>query len=316
MKLEYIIFYTSHTIMDKVQTLIDNLQKLDIQSFWNPVRENLPFLSSENTLIVSDTTKGVHFAMLHGFPYIQQWVPEQSESKVPAPVCYYDQIEALTCQYLIDQWKRAHHIPLIVAKSKNLYLKELSIEDFEKLYFIRQEDAMCSFLPPLESLSEEIQKHIHYIRYQYEFFDYGLWGVYLTDDTLIGQAGIQNIEYRNQTMLELSYLIAPEFQHKGYASEAILSIYEYVVSKLEQNQLLAIIAKNNLPSIRTAMNLGLKPKEAVTHHGFHCNYYINDDLKVFLLHYKEEKRRSDAAKSALRKAMKHPVQEVYSRHRK
>ena len=140
--------------------------------------------------------------------------------------------------------------------------------------------------------------------------------MYDKNDILIGQAGIQNCEYQNETWLELSYLISPQFQRNGYATEAILAIYEYAVKELEQNRMVAIIANQNLASIRTAMNLGMKKREVTEHLGFPCHYYVINDIKDFLTRYKREQKRVQAAKSAYRNAMKHPVQEVYSRYRK
>lgn len=316
MKPDYILFFTDTNPDAQVSTLLQSLKELHIQTYWNPDLEELPVLSKEHVLAVCDTEQGADFARQNQLPYIEKWNPEQSFTKKPAAICYYDAVSALTCEYLLNQWKRGNHLPLTIAKSQNLYLKELTVADYTRLYSIRQSASMVDLLPPLDSLEEEIEKHKHYITCQYEFFDYGLWGVYLNDDTLIGQAGIQNHEYNGQTMLELSYLIAPKYQRKGYATEAILAIYEYVISELEQNQLLAIIAKKNLPSIRTAMNLGMKRKEDVQHLGFDCNYYCIDNIHDFLIYYQSESKRRAAAKSAFRNAKKHPVQEVYSRYRK
>lgn len=316
MRLKYIIFITTNKINEDSCLLLHNLELMEIHSLWNPSAEEVHSLPSDTTLVVSDTELGAQFAGSHKFPYILKWDETNSVSPTPKPVCYYDQIEALTCEYLTNQWKRAHHLPITITETRRLILKELSLEDYEKLYFIREKKSMISFLPVQDTLENELAKHKHYIMYQYEFFDYGLWGVYLKDGTLIGQAGIQNQEYRNQTILELSYLIGPEYQRKGYATEAILAIYDYVVSNLQQNRLLAIIAKNNLPSIKTAMNLGMKRCEEVEHLGFPCNYYIIDDIKDFVVRYHSEQKRAKAAKSAFRNAIKHPVQEVYSRYKK
>lgn len=316
MKLEYIIFITPNKLNDLSCQLMHNLDMMEIHSLWNPKEEDVHSIPSETALVVSDTELGTQFAAHHHFPYILKWDETNPVSPVPKPVCYFDQIENLTCEYLSNQWKRAHHLPITVTATKRLILKELTLEDFETLYTIRDMETMRSSLPAQDTLENELEKHKHYITYQYEFFDYGLWGVYLKDGTLIGQAGIQNQEYHNQTILELSYLIAPEYQKKGYATEAVLAIYDYVVSNLKQERLLAIIAKNNLPSIKTAMNLGMKRCEEVEHLGFSCNYYIIDDIRDFVVRYHSEQKRVNAAKSAFRSAMKHPVQEVYSKYKK
>ncbi|SET37282.1 Protein N-acetyltransferase, RimJ/RimL family [[Clostridium] polysaccharolyticum] len=314
MELKTILFFSEQTVNNIICQLLNNLEMLEIQSLWNP--ESLPetAFSPESTLIVAETAQGIQFAIKQRIPYIEKWENTLSDSQWK-PVCYYDRLEALTCEYLENQWKRAHHLPLTICTSKRFYLQELSLADFPKLYAIRQKEAITRFLPKLSSLEEELKKHKHYITCQYEFFDYGLWGVFKKDGTLIGQAGIQNTDYNGHTYLELAYFISPEYQQKGYATEAILAIYHFVVTHLEENRILAIIAKNNLASIRTAMNLGMKPKEEVKHLGFDCHYYVLDNIKDFLSLYESEQKRVNAAKSALRNAIKRPVQEVYSRYR-
>lgn len=316
MNLKNVIFFTSETLDETSKKLLHQLEFMDVTPFWNPTGEDLLQIDINQSLIVSDTASGSHYAAKQGIPYIEKWNEALQNNDSPKPVCYYDAISALHYPYLLNQWKRAHHIPIEAITSNRLVMKELSIEDYKELYTIRQNPSIQAKLPALESLETELEKHQHYIQYQYEFFDYGLWGLYRKDGTLIGQAGIQNHEYQNETWLELSYLVAPEYQRNGYATEAILAIYEFVVNDLEINRLLAIIANNNLPSIRTAMNLGMKKKEAAKHQGFDCHYYVIDNINDFLVCYKNEQKRVNAAKSAFKKAMKHPVQEVYSRYRK
>lgn len=316
MNLKYILFMTQTKMNELSCQLLHNLELMEIETVWNPVEEEVHSIPPKAALVVSDTELGAQFAANHQFPYILKWDETNSVSPTPKPVCYYDQIESLTCEYLINQWKRAHHLPLTITESRRIILKELTLENMETLYAMRDLKTMRAFLPAQDTLANELEKHKHYMKYQYEFFDYGLWGVFLKDGTLIGQAGIQNQEYHDKTILELSYLIAPEYQRKGYATEAILAIYDYVVSNLQQDRLLAIIAKNNLASIKTAMNLGMKRCEEVEHLGFLCNYYLIEDIEDFTARYHSEQKRVNAAKSAFRSAMKHPVQEVYSKYKK
>lgn len=315
MKLSLVIFYSLRSLNHISCKLLENLTLMDIRYYWNPSPADVISLNPKETLVVSDTLEGISFAEHHHLPYIQLWDETSVPSQTARPVCYYDRIESLSCAYLENQWRRANHLPITVAKNSRLNLTELTLDDYRILYKILKDETIAPKLPPLDSLEIQLEKHQQYITYQYEFFDYGLWGIFRKNGELIGQAGIQNYEYHGKTMLELSYVIAPAHQRKGYATEAILAIYEYIITNLEQNQVLAIIAKNNQASIKTAMNLGMKRHEEVEHLGFCCNYYILGNIKDFLVCYEKEQKRTIAAKSALRSALKKPVQEVYTKYR-
>lgn len=314
MKLDTVLFFSEQACNDKNLILCYTLQKKHLTVFWNPDTQEHKGYTSHSTLIVTDTNRGIQFAKQHHLPYIQKWTDEL-ETNEPKPVCYYDKIEHLSFEYLVNQWKRACHLPWTIAETSRTILRELTMDDIPVLYKLRNDPSILSFLPQLDSLETELEKHTNYIKYQYEFFDYGLWGIFLKDGTLIGQAGIQNTEYENETVLELSYFITPSYQRKGFATEVLLSIFKYVLSSLDINRLVAIIAKNNLPSIRTAMKLGLIRRQPVIHLGYDCNYYVLDDISKALTDYELEQKRANAAQSAYQAAQKHPVQQVYSRYR-
>lgn len=313
MQLKNILFFSDTINNVSELPCQEELKRHGLSLFCNPIHYNKE-LSLEETLLVADTKTGVSYAVHNQIPYIEKWTEAQMSASSFKPVCYYDDILSLTYGYLENQWRRAHHLPLTIATTSRIHLQELTLEDIPVLYQIRETESIRKILPPLDSLEIELEKHRHYITCQYEFFDYGLWGVFLLDGTLIGQAGIENMEYNGNTMLELSYLIAKKYQQQGYATETILSIYKYVSESLEINQLAARIAGNNLPSIRTAMNLGMKRKESTLYRGFQCNYYIQENIHDFLIFYESEQKRRKAAKSAFQSARKHPVQKVYGRY--
>lgn len=314
MKLNTILFFSDTYEQEPELNVLEELHQSGCHVYWNPAHSATLSLDKQNTLIVTDHELGAAYANHNQIPYIEKWSDTYSYLS-QKPICYYDNISQLTVDYLENQWRRAHGLPLTIANTTRLTLRELTNHDIPTLYQIREKKEILAYLPQLESLEIELDKHTSYIKNQYEFFDYGLWGVFLQNGTLIGQAGIQNHEYQSKSMLELSYLIAPEYQKQGYATEAILAIYQYAIEHLECNQMIAIIAKNNLASIKTAMNLGMKRMESVEYLGQHCNYYLNNNLSDFLVIYESEQRRVQAARSAFEYAQEKPVQEVYKRYR-
>lgn len=346
MQLNTLLIFSNEYTETSDFSFSNELKNRGIHITTNPAlnHEFRKILDPNRTLVVTDNEVGCNFAIQHNIPFILKWnennlcfTQSTNSLKTTKPTCYYDDIQLLDYQYFLNQWKRSHHFPLTIAKTGRIELRELTMEDIPVLYQLRKNDSFSKTLPALDSLEVELEKHLHYIPYQYEFFDYGLWGIFISDSEpthlphntplktkkeqcnahpntiLIGQAGIENIEYQDETLLELSYLIHPHYQRQGYATESILAIYRYITESLELNKAIAIIAKNNLPSIKIAMNLGMKRKESVMHCGFDCNYYVIDNIHDFLVCYDSEQKRVRAAKSAFQKAVKKTVQSVYSR---
>lgn len=61
---------------------------------------------------------------------------------------------------------------------------------------------------------------------------------------------------RDGKTAEVNYLLAPYAQHKGYASEAVKRIIEYVRSELHIKRVVAEIHRDNAPSIALAERTG------------------------------------------------------------
>lgn len=64
--------------------------------------------------------------------------------------------------------------------------------------------------------------------------------------------------YRDKESAEVNYLLAPEAQHKGYATEAIRSLIEYAFVKWNSKRVFAEIHKENKPSIELVKKMGLE----------------------------------------------------------
>ena len=73
-----------------------------------------------------------------------------------------------------------------------------------------------------------------------------------TSNAKIGVFGLT----REDDLAEVNYLLAPEAQHKGYASEGIKALVQYAANKWDIKMVVAEIHKKNLPSISVVIKLG------------------------------------------------------------
>ena len=107
-----------------------------------------------------------------------------------------------------------------------------------------------------------------YIKNVYHFYGYGMWVITLKEsEEVIGRAGLEYKEGFDG--LEIGFMLGKEHQHKGYAYEACKAILEYAKAELEQNEIHAVVHKENHASIVLCERLGLhKNSHAKVKEGF------------------------------------------------
>ncbi len=99
-------------------------------------------------------------------------------------------------------------------------------------------------------------------------FGYGLFSViHKTDEVLIGDCGLENMEIDDQAVAELGYDFRSAYWNQGFATEAALAVRDYAFDVLQLPQLISLIRVGNLASKRVAEKLGMQLVEEFLHHG-------------------------------------------------
>lgn len=142
--------------------------------------------------------------------------------------------------------------------TERLYLREITIEDLDKLYDIYSGKGITDYMEGLyEDRSKEEEFTREYIRHMYGFYEYGIWVVCLREnDEIIGRAGISNREVDGENKLELGYVIGVPYQRKGYAYEACSAICNFVKDRLCETELVCFMDRDNRASVKLAEKLG------------------------------------------------------------
>ena len=70
------------------------------------------------------------------------------------------------------------------------------------------------------------------------------------------KTGSFGLIHHENNMAEVSYLLAPEAQHKGYATEGILRLTQYAAERWSASFVFAEIHRDNTPSISAAERSG------------------------------------------------------------
>ena len=103
----------------------------------------------------------------------------------------------------------------------------------------------------------EAWRHLAYQVGHWAFLGYGYYAVEeKSSGRLIGRVGFTN--QRGWPGFELGWTIIPEFQGKGYATEAARMLLPYAFDVLDQPRVISLIHPDNAPSRRVAEKLGEK----------------------------------------------------------
>ena len=160
-----------------------------------------------------------------------------------------ESLAELDIEYLERVRRRYNHIPWDIGETDRCLIRELSLADLPALYELYDKPGMTDFVEPLYDYETELEYQKAYIENMYGFYEYGMWLVFSKETgKLIGRAGLEHNE--------MGYMIAPEFQNLGYATEVCRFIVEYARKNTDFEELYCRIDEKNVASVRLAKRLG------------------------------------------------------------
>lgn len=153
-------------------------------------------------------------------------------------------------------------IPVEIARTDQLLIRETIDSDISELYRIGTDQAVRKYIAPMQpTLEEEIVYTKAYVRHMYAFYDFGLWTVLEKDaygqERVIGRAGLFPSE-RLDGQIEMGYMIAPECQGNGYGKEAAEIVLRYAFNVLDLEEVHLFAEKENKASVKLAETLLIK----------------------------------------------------------
>ena len=153
-------------------------------------------------------------------------------------------------------------IPVEIARTDQLLIRETIDSDISELYRIGTDQAVRKYIAPMQpTLEEEMIYTKAYVRHMYAFYDFGLWTVLKKDaygqERVIGRAGLFPSE-RLAGQIEMGYMIAPECQGNGYGKEAAETVLRYAFNVLDLEEVHLFVEKENKASVKLAETLLIK----------------------------------------------------------
>lgn len=168
-----------------------------------------------------------------------------------------DRLEALDRITLEETLLHGLGLPVTIAETDRLMIREIAARDVETLYQMSLQKEMeylwqqeNSFLP---------ERMLSYIKTVYRFCGYGLWSVWTKDGKLIGCCGfadLDNLPEQAIFRLELQYMLMPEVWRQGYGLEMCKAALAYIYERTDCDEVWVRIHRKNTASKRLAEKLG------------------------------------------------------------
>ncbi len=154
-----------------------------------------------------------------------------------------------------------------IVKTQRLYLRGIDESDTEVIVKWRSAPEVYRYFKSPHKITRE--EHLSWLRTSYvnntDRFDW----MCIEKDTgdRIGVFGLA----RGDGSAEVNYILAPEAQHKGYATEAIKGLIDYAQTKWSVGKVIAEVHRDNTASIALIKRLGFSLSS------------INEEFVVFSL---------------------------------
>lgn len=266
--------------------------------------------SPENTVIVSDDSEFLDLCKTRGYSCTGF---SHEKEFLPVTHCFED-FSSLSYKYLEYIYKRCQNLPITIANTKALLIREFSMTDMPQLFALYQDEKNLHYMFQREpDYALFCDKYSSYIEQIYPFYDYGLWAVILKETgNVIGEFGLQHHRLDSKEEITLEYILHPDFQRKGFASQAIRAIFCYARDILSFNRIVAVIHPENQASIRVAKKCGMHfEKEIILYKKtFHLYVIFVQEERFFS---KKDSSRQNTREKVYQQYQQHPDTSVYGK---
>lgn len=185
--------------------------------------------------------------------------------------------EKLEMQELEKYLQRYHGLPVTIARTRRLTLREMIVDDWRVLNRIDHQSGMEKARQDAEETdSFEKSRLESYIGSQYRLYGYGLWSVVLDKECVIGCCGFSALEERpdmqksiedgedaqdqeNPVILELQYMLDEAYRRQGYGTEMCRAAIAYAYEQLEADEIMVRVRSDYQEAISFARSIGFRP---------------------------------------------------------
>jgi RimJ/RimL family protein N-acetyltransferase len=169
--------------------------------------------------------------------------------------------------------------------SNRLYIRPVNIKDSISIFNYRSNSEtyrFLSFIPEtVEDVSDFISRTSTVINIPGTWFQFVI--IECDSDTLIGDIGIHFLDTDSENLqTEIGYTLDKNFRGKGYATEALTEIIDYLINDLNKHRIIASIDPSNIDSIRLIERLGFRKEAHFKESLFFRGEWVDDLIYAIL----------------------------------
>nr|WP_294777359.1 GNAT family N-acetyltransferase [uncultured Flavobacterium sp.] len=142
-------------------------------------------------------------------------------------------------------------------ETERLLLRRIDENDVEEVFALRSNPEIMKYIPrPLAKTKEEALEHIAMIEEKI-ISNVGInWGITIKgNNKIIGIIGHYRIQPENHRA-EIGYMSLPEYNGKGYITEAIKAVVAYGFEQMNLHSIEAVIDPENIASEKVLLKNG------------------------------------------------------------
>jgi ribosomal-protein-alanine N-acetyltransferase len=162
-------------------------------------------------------------------------------------------------------------------ETPRLFLRKMHASDLESLMAIFGDPKVMEAFNTLPFNHEQMETWLNRNLEHQERFGYGLFSVILkSNQTLIGDCGLEHMELNEVPETELGYDFRSDYWNQGYATEAAAAVRDFAFHTLQLPALISLIRAGNEASKRVAEKIDMRLLEELTLNGIdYCKYGIS-----------------------------------------
>lgn len=136
-------------------------------------------------------------------------------------------------------------------ETDRLKLRRADAHDIHELFAMRSDPDMMKYIPrPLATELAEASEHLKIMDEKITGNEMINWAITLKDDPkMMGTIGYYHIKPEHYRA-EIGYMLLPEYQGKGYVTEAIDRVVKYAFTTMNLHSIEAVIDPDNVASAR------------------------------------------------------------------
>jgi len=181
-------------------------------------------------------------------------------------------------------------------RTARLYIRPVCIDDKEPMFRYRSDPETNKYLSLIPHDVEDVAKFINKTPVDIDIS--GTWFQFViierVSNLLIGDIGIHFLatDLENK-QVEIGYTLDKEFRGKGYATEALTMIIDYLINSLNKHRVIASIDPANEDSIRLVERVGFRKEAHFVESLFFHGKWVDDLVYAILAKEWKQKNQSD-----------------------